>query len=378
MGRPVIPPGGHGEITVKRLGTRWEADVLRRDNAGKLKRVRRRGDTKARARAVLEAHLAEVEGGAGQATVSELLAVWEDEKRGTVLPRSWPRYTRAATLLRESMGAVDPSTMTPAMIQGTLDEVARVSPSNAKMCLSALRAVVRLAAMRGLLTRDPLLGVQVRAVSAPEPRAMTLDEAPAFRAVMAAYTHPAGGTPDTAFMEIFDLIAVTGCRPGEALGMMWEQLERDAAGVWWWTIGTIVTVDERGRALVQPFTKTRTVRRVTLPHALVNRLGTPGTGLVFPARYGGPRGLSAFSKTWERRRTQNVAPGQDDPWAWVTPKTLRKTAATLIAETAGADSAARQLGHTTDKMTRAHYIQARFTSDHAALLSALIDSDTDS
>ena len=41
---------------------------------------------------------------------------------------------------------------------------------------------------------------------------------------------------------------------------------------------------------------------------------------------------------------------------WVTPHTFRKTVATLIDETAGTRSAAAQLGHASETITRKHYV----------------------
>lgn len=57
---------------------------------------------------------------------------------------------------------------------------------------------------------------------------------------------------------------------------------------------------------------------------------------------------------------------------WVTPRTFRKTVATLIAERVDAETAARQLGHSSSVITREFYIsKPTIAADVAHVLDEL-------
>jgi integrase len=57
---------------------------------------------------------------------------------------------------------------------------------------------------------------------------------------------------------------------------------------------------------------------------------------------------------------------------WVTPHTFRKTVATLIAERVDAETAARQLGHSSSVITREFYIsKPAIAADVAHVLDEL-------
>ncbi|MFD0362831.1 hypothetical protein ACFQZZ_15410 [Nocardia sp. GCM10030253] len=61
-----------------------------------------------------------------------------------------------------------------------------------------------------------------------------------------------------------------------------------------------------------------------------------------------------------------------EKFAWVTPKTFRKTVASLIADQYGPQAAARQLGHANDSVTKRHYIdQPTEAPDFTAALGRL-------
>jgi hypothetical protein len=71
-------------------------------------------------------------------------------------------------------------------------------------------------------------------------------------------------------------------------------------------------------------------------------------GLLFPARNGSLRNPNKFGRTWRAARGEN--------FAWVTPRTFRKGAATAVDHAYGdPERAARQLGDTR-AVAKAHYI----------------------
>ena len=85
-------------------------------------------------------------------------------------------------------------------------------------------------------------------------------------------------------------------------------------------------------------------------------------GLVFPGRDGGPRTTANTRRQFRDAREHvvkdkvtGVPDGPQDMFAWVSPKTFRKTVATLLADEGGVEVAADQLGHTSPEITRKHY-----------------------
>ncbi len=90
------------------------------------------------------------------------------------------------------------------------------------------------------------------------------------------------------------------------------------------------------------------------------------SGLVFTTRHGTIYDPHNFRRSWRRAR--------GNEFAWVTPKTFRKTVATLIANEHGASHAARQLGHADDgTIAHRHYID---TPHEVADYTDLLDRST--
>ncbi|MEV4233898.1 tyrosine-type recombinase/integrase [Nocardia sp. NPDC050408] len=86
--------------------------------------------------------------------------------------------------------------------------------------------------------------------------------------------------------------------------------------------------------------------------------------LVFPNRDGGIWDPHNFNRLWRQARGEK--------FAWVTPKTFRKTVASLIADEYGPQAAAQQLGHANDSVTKRHYIdQPTEAPDFTAALGRL-------
>ncbi|APE35643.1 hypothetical protein BOX37_18685 [Nocardia mangyaensis] len=113
------------------------------------------------------------------------------------------------------------------------------------------------------------------------------------------------------------------------------------------------------RPIRREWTKTQAgYRSVALPQFVVetlrrraaNAISNP-LDLVFTTRNGSIYDPLSFRRSWRS------APG--NTFAWVTPKTFRKSVATLIANEHGAGRAAQQRGHTDHGLiAQRHYIDA--------------------
>ncbi|WP_051174999.1 site-specific integrase [Nocardia exalbida] len=85
---------------------------------------------------------------------------------------------------------------------------------------------------------------------------------------------------------------------------------------------------------------------------------------MLPNRDGGIWDPHNFNRLWRQARGEK--------FAWVTPKTFRKTLASLIADQYGPQAAAQQLGHANDSVTKRHYIdQPTEAPDFTAALGRL-------
>ncbi|WP_433759597.1 tyrosine-type recombinase/integrase [Nocardia sp. CA-135398] len=169
-----------------------------------------------------------------------------------------------------------------------------------------------------------------------------------------AYTH--GPARDRDVLNIADVLLGTGARPGEALAFRRCDLNRRATP-WELTIcGTIVRVTGKG-LYRQEWPKTAAgYRIVVLPQFTVDTLKEMGADKwdpedespMFPSRRGGWRDPHNFGRTW--RAARGIT------YAWITPKTYRKTNLTVVAEEFGPEQAKQQAGHRHSSTTQEHYI----------------------
>ncbi|NNH69182.1 tyrosine-type recombinase/integrase [Nocardia uniformis] len=205
-----------------------------------------------------------------------------------------------------------------------------------------------------------------------EPRPFTPEETQRFWEIEAKYFE-LSPTADKRFMDITRLTYDLLGRPGEALAVIWEDVDLEAGTVA--VTGTVVQVGADGKRKVwrQPMPKedesVRTVKVSAESLAMLKRrwlaVGKPTTGLVFPNKLGNPISATMFRETWVR-----VLKGTELDWA--TPKALRKTGMTRISEKYGDKAAQQQGGHAIgSRVTRKHYVPTvRETADFTDALYA--------
>ena len=158
---------------------------------------------------------------------------------------------------------------------------------------------------------------------------------------------------------VFFMLA-TGCRIGEALAVVWSQVDFEAGTVQ--ITSTLVRV--KGEGLLRKGTKSRAGER-TLPLpasavAMLRRRFMTGARLDQPLF---PDVLGGFRDPANVRRELREARG-DETLAWITSHTFRKTAATILDEAAlSARLVADQLGHSrpVDDAGRATWVGGRST-----------------
>jgi integrase len=165
-----------------------------------------------------------------------------------------------------------------------------------------------------------------------------------------------GPRPTGNLADIVDLTLATGARIGEVLAVRWEDVDLAAVNPTLTISGTIVYLKGKG-FFRQEWTKSDAgYRTVVLPRFAVGMLlarkltavDNP-IDAVFASRRGTWLSPPNVRRQWRQARA-------DTGLEWVTPHTFRTTVATLIDKEVDAKRAAAQLGHTTEEVTKKHYI----------------------
>ncbi|MGH3424606.1 MAG: tyrosine-type recombinase/integrase [Nocardioidaceae bacterium] len=236
-----------------------------------------------------------------------------------------------------------------------------VSSASARSCRSVISGVLGLAVRYGAIPHNPVREVdRIESLPQREPRPLTVDERVAL--LRQLQEDPKARGKDLPDLVLFML--ATGVRIGEALAVMWSQVNFERGSVQ--ITSTLVRV--KGEGLLRKGTKSRAGERtLALPPSTVEvlrrrfmsgaRLDQP----VFPDMLGG------FRDPANVRRDLREARGQE-ALAWITSHTFRKTAATILDEAAlSARLVADQLGHSRPSMTQDVYMGRRAVDSQAAL-----------
>lgn len=87
--------------------------------------------------------------------------------------------------------------------------------------------------------------------------------------------------------------------------------------------------------------------------------------LVFPSTVGTLQDPTNYRKAWRKALEGSELEG-------VTPYVLRKTVGTLVARAEGVAAASAQLGHSSERVTSAHYVERlKVAPDATAVLAGL-------
>lgn len=235
--------------------------------------------------------------------------------------------------------------------------------ATARLCLTCLRGMFDVAVREDAITANPARSVSPIPVEASEVRALELSDVIKLRAALAE----SSSARAQELADLVDVMLATGCRVGEALALRWADVDLEEHIVY--ITGTVVR--EQGvRLFRQDTTKGRKPRGHPVPAfalAMLERrrseVPANDLDLVFPSVRGGLREVSTIDKQWRKFREWHPE------WVWITPKTFRKTVATVVQRGADIEAAAAQLGHANASITAKHYVE-RITvgPDHREIL----------
>lgn len=372
MARLPIPMGNWGAIRTERTTPHsWRARAYYRDMDGVLRLVEARGSSSAVARRNIQIKLKERQTpryGIVSATdrINKLIEVFLVELEASdKADRTKDKYSYCVKkYIQPALGSVRISELTSGVVDHFIRTiVADVGSSTARSCGAVLSWMFKVALRHDAVTVNPVVGVSIPKNSTAKPKALDMTQYQDLRSKLIAWEQaPALGRPRTQELhEIADFLVGTGLRPGELLALHWEDidLESDPPTV---SISATVIRTTSGGVRIQDHPKSRHgVRRLTLPAFLVvglrkRRLHQQNTSspnpmnLVFPSSTGTIIDANNVGKVW-RKAADSI--GYD----WVAFRTLRKSNATVVARTMGAEAAAYQLGHSKIAMTQEHYIE---------------------
>jgi integrase len=365
MPRPRLRPGEHGNIAARRDGTGWTASAYYRRADGQVRRASATGRSKSEAQSGVRAKVAQKVGdlaGLGltaESTVAELAALHltaEEARRPPLAPNTIREIRNTIGLhINPRLGALTLRECTAPFVDAAVTALAAEHPPQAKKMRWVLSSMFKRAVRLGAVTASPVVAVQAVRVEHPPPRALTLEDLAAVRAAVRAQPVPrTNRRAGASAADLLEYLIATGCRAAEPLGLHWEDVHLDASIPWVHVHRQVVRVEGEGLRITP--TKEQDRRALPLPPfavAMLARLRAEATGaLVFPNRDGGPRDPRAMRRIWDKAL-------EGTEWEWVTLKVLRKTVATYLSEVEGSVRAAAQLGHADDRVTRAHYIEAK-------------------
>jgi integrase len=374
VARPSTPVGTWGKVSTKPDGRRFYAYARYRDYDGVSRLVFRWGDTEPAARRILLEALRTRNPDNGEVSrdtkLADLAAMWLEHgiALGEWKPRTVERYRDVIKALDNAVGQLRISEATTGRLDRSIVAMAKVHTANALTAKSVLKGMFAYAVRHDAITANPAANLSPITERVAEVRAMSVEEFAGFRDhfVKTITTKKDVGRqrPSTP-VDVLDFLIGTGVRPGEALGVCRQDVDLTAGTV---EINNTVYRAKGVGMVLQPETKEGDDRKFKLPpfclEMLERRLSQHEAVMVFPSEAGTIYDPNSFGKTWRQ-----VVAGTG--FEWVTPKTLRKTVATMLANLLGSQAAAAQLGHTSDAVTLAHYIQReRPTVDYSAPLQS--------
>ena len=376
MARPALVLETWGHIYRTTLRGKPTAVAYYRDSDGVRRRVQRQAKTHAQAERRLVEALRERTAPTGEAvtresTLADLAAAWlEEVKKEGRAAATLTRYRGTVKAqINEHVGRVRVREATPPRLQRIIDRVAETSgPAQARMLGVVLNGMMSLAVRYGASPSNVADELRLPKRKDSAVRAPTVEEVRALRTAMRRWDakppYRDGSIRDLA--DLTDVLLGTGCRPGEALALRWDDIDLDGG---WVTIAATVTRAE-GEGLVrqeQPKSDASR-RRLALPRFLLDALTSRRVHAynewVFPSAVGTLRWPENVRSQWN-----SALKGTDV--AWMTPKDCRKAVATAL----GVEAAQLQLGHSDSAVTSRHYIERPLERpDVAARLEAFAQS----
>jgi len=345
---------GHGEGTIyHRSDGRWSATLRLEYGRRKVLYGRTRAEVQTKLRQLQRDREQGVIVGAPSVSVANYLARWLDEAaRLKVRPRTFIGYSLNVRRLNPLIGRIRLAQLTPQAIQGAYARLTAqgLAPRSVRQAHVVLHSALRQAVRWGMVGRNAADGVIIPRAEPSEMATLTSEQLHVlFESTNGQSLH-----------AVWVLLATTGLREGEALGLKWSDIDMEKA-----TLVVRRALQRHGSAgfvMVDPKT-TRSRRTIHLSRIAVQALtehrarqreirllagakwGTDLGDLVFCSRSGSPMSSSWLNVVFKRELAKAGLPR-------IRIHDLRHTAATLLL-TRGVHPKVVQdmLGHSTVTLT---------------------------
>jgi integrase len=401
MTRPALIPGHAGEpsrprrVTVTRHGEQvpmWRCECSVRPVGGATTTVRVDRPTQREARAAIRTLVtrrlgpAALTGPAATPVMEMVQWVVEDKRAASAAAGTVDAFQDRAKATAQVVGGMTLGQADVVTISRALEPL-RDRPGTERGVRAILRAAFDESVRRGWMTDNPIRRLKPMSQTAPDMRVLSEDEKELLLELLSRPRSEAGRSrrgpePDHHRLALGARILMgTGIRTGELLGLQWGDLSGPPQHMELHIQATLVC--RRGHdghegyhTYRQPHPKTpRGDRVLTLPRDLADLLAwergqaTPSVPWILPSQTSGPTDKATFGVMWRTALKGTSLEG-------VTPKVLRKTAGTAIAETAGLIGARDQLGHTSTVVAERFYVRRdNHGPDAAAALRVPLDGD---
>lgn len=367
-GRDPLKIGTSGQVSFSGPKGKVTALTRFRDFDGVTRRVSAQGSSKAAADAALKeklkrrTHLGGLEL-TRDSTVKDLAERWLPTLTQSQATQDSYRH-KVERYIIPGMGAWRLWEATTGRCEAFLTTLQQSAPSMASQSRVVLSLMMGLAVRYDILDNNPVREVMMQPGEKKQVKALTVEQVHELRYHVADW---AAGKPHRSVMvDAFEVFTATGLRPGELLALQFSDVD--------WAAGTIAVTGTVKRDSVnglhrQPSPKSESGKRVLLlpgfaVEALRRRKAMTSGDLVFPNRDGNPMEPANFRRLWREAR--------GDEWAAVKPSSFRKAVATLIERESGSLIASRQLGHSSDAITKKHYIERnRHAPDSTLILEQM-------
>jgi integrase len=363
-GRAPLPIGTSGQVSYSGPKGKVTALTRFRDFDGVTRRVSAQGTSRAAADAALKeklkvrTHLGGLEL-TRDSTIKELSERWLPTLTQSQATQDSYRQ-KVDRYIIPGMGAWRLWEATTGRCEAFLRALQATAPAMASQSRVVLSLMLGMAVRYDIIEQNPVREVMMQQGEKKHVSALTVEEVQELRRHIAQWASEKPGRGAT--LDAMDMFLATGLRPGELLSLQFSDIDFRAG-----TIAVTGTVkrDSVNGLHRQAFPKSESGKRVlTLPlfglDLLRRRKATAAVDLVFPNRNGDPMEPANFRRLWREARGKT--------WEAVKPSSFRKAVATLIERESGSLIASRQLGHSSDAITKKHYIERNRKAPDSSLI----------
>ena len=383
MPRPRKKPGELGKVSTSEVRGAYRSRGRVRDGAGELHVLEAWGNTAQEAEDAIQIKANQVWGGmfvplAVVSTTEQLASLWladVDLRADDSIEQSSREayHNRVKNNVLPYIGAVPIGSLNAGFIHNLLQRLVRErSYSFASVTRKTLSGMLTFAALNGVIPTSPMKDVP-KLRNNTQKRSVQLEEDQLLLVIALIREwegknpgRRGGSKPNVRAMEDFLLITLgTSLRPGEVLGLTLDDVHllSKPAKV---SLSGNVNRTKKFKNIRKDHPKGRGQERtMTVPEytdAVLRRLVAcyePNPDqLLLPTKNGTPMSVNYVDRLFREFRNQHrelfgrVGIDVD----LLTPYALRKTVASVVNQAAGAELAAKVLGHTDPRITKKHYI----------------------